>query len=240
MPIPNYLYGKLLTEEQKEIIKAAEGKKVIFINAKAGAGKTWIATAIAKTLKRNMHYIFAPVLQDVLGALPGDLKAKEEPFLVGLKDALVSIGEIPEQAIYNPSKVDDEDDEPEEPVMPYNKGKKQKYKVSNPKYKEPKKAEPWVYTSSHVYWRGGNIEDDVVVIDEAQNYTKHELKKILTRCHDTCLVFVIGHTEQCDLKRPELSGFKPYLNHTEGIDFIKVCSLTKNFRGKISRWADSI
>jgi phosphate starvation-inducible protein PhoH len=86
----------------------------------------------------------------------------------------------------------------------------------------------------------GNIEDAVVVIDEAQNMTKHELKKILTRCHDSCLVFVIGHQFQIDLKNPSKSGFEPYLEHVEKTDIATICTLTKNFRGKISNWADSI
>jgi phosphate starvation-inducible protein PhoH len=201
MPIPNYLFGKELTPEQKEIIRATGTHKVIFINANAGTGKTWLVTAIAKTLNRKMHYIFAPVLQDTLGLLPGTIKEKEEPFLRPLKDALISMNEIPEISL---------------------------------------SEEGWVQASSHTYWRGGNIEEDVVVIDEAQNMTKHELKKILTRCHDSCLVFVIGHSEQIDLKNPSKSGFEPYLVHTESTNLATICTLTKNFRGKISTWADSI
>lgn len=200
--IPKYLFGKELTPEQKEVIHATSTHKVIFIDANAGTGKTWLVTAIAKTLNKKMHYIFAPVLQDVLGLLPGTLAEKEAPFLLPLKDALVSMGEIPEISL--------------------------------------SETDGWISASSHVYWRGGNIEDSVVVIDEAQNMTKHELKKILTRCHDSCLVFVIGHHLQCDLKNPSKSGFEPYLVHSEETNLAKICTLTKNFRGRISNWADSI
>ena len=133
MPIPNYLHGKELTPEQKDVIHATGTHKVIFINANAGTGKTWLVTAIAKTLNKKMHYIFAPVLQDVLGLLPGELKAKEEPFLLPLKDALISMGELPEISL--------------------------------------SETDGWISASSHVYWRGGNIDDSVVVIDEAQNMT---------------------------------------------------------------------
>jgi phosphate starvation-inducible protein PhoH len=233
MPIPNYLYGKQLTQEQKEVIEATAKHKVIFINANAGTGKTWLVTAIAKHMKKPMHYIFFPVLQDVLGLLPGTLKAKEEPFLLALKDALYSIGDLPEKAIFGEQKEETEEEE-EKPR------KKDKNKVKNPKYKEPEEGEPWVFPSSHTYWRGGNIEDAIVVIDEAQNGTTHELKKILTRCHDSCLVFVLGHVGQIDLKNPAKSGLAPYLDHTETTDLATICHLTKNFRGKISNWADKI
>lgn len=207
MPIPNHLYGKTLTDEQKAVIEATANHKVIFIDAHAGTGKTWLVTAIAKQLKKKMHYIFAPVLQDVLGLLPGSLQEKEEPFLLPLKDALEGIREKPEEAIF--SKIE---------FRPH----------------------AWVFPSSHVYWRGGNMEDSVVVIDEAQNMTKHELKKILTRCHDSCLIFVIGHKLQIDLKNSAKSGFEPYLVHSENTNLATILPLTKNFRGKISNWADSI
>lgn len=206
MPIPNYLYGKQLTDEQKAVIEATAKYKVIFMNAEAGTGKTWLVTAIAKSLGKKMHYIFAPVLQDVLGLLPGTQTEKEAPFLLPLRDAVLSI-EKNEKAIFNPIE-----------FSPF----------------------AWIFPSSHTYWRGGNIEDSVVVIDEAQNMTTSELRKILTRCHDSCLVFVIGHVGQIDLKNPSKSGFQPYLDHASVSDFVTVCHLTKNFRGKISKWADSI
>ena len=206
MPIPNYLYGKQLTDEQKAVIEATANHKVIFINAEAGTGKTWLATAIAKSLNKKMHYIFAPVLQDVLGLLPGTKEEKESPFLLPLRDAVLSIDKN-EKAIFNPIE-----------FSPF----------------------AWIFPSSHTYWRGGNIEDSVVVIDEAQNMTKHELKKILTRCHDSCLVLVLGHHKQIDLKNPKNSGFVPYLDHASVADFVTVCNLTKNFRGKISKWADKL
>jgi phosphate starvation-inducible protein PhoH len=207
MPIPNYLYGKKLTDEQKEVMAATATHKVIFINADAGTGKTWLVTAIAKQLGKKMHYIFAPVLQDTLGLLPGTQEEKEAPFLHPLMDALEGIKEKPEEVIF--SKIE---------FRPH----------------------AWVFPSSHTYWRGRNLEDSVVVIDEAQNFTKHELRKILTRCHDSCLVFVLGHVGQIDLKNPDKSGLAPYLVHTETTDIAIICHLTKNFRGKISNWADKI
>lgn len=233
MPIPNYLFGKELTPEQKDVVIATGTHKVIFLNADAGTGKTWLVTAISKMMNKKMHYIFFPVGQEILGLLPGGIKEKEKPFLLPLEDALVSIGEMPEMAIYQEKK-----EEPEE--IEENPKKKKKNKVTNPKYRDLEPGDPWVYPSSHTYWRGGNLEDSIVVIDEAQNGTKHELKKILTRCHDSCLVFVIGHTGQIDLKNPDKSGFEPYLDHTENTDLATICHLTKNFRGRISTWADSL
>lgn len=99
----------------------------------------------------------------------------------------------------------------------------------------------WVTARSHTFLRGANFERVGIIIDEAQNYTKGELKKSLTRIHDNCHVVVIGHDGQIDLENPELSGFRAYLEHYEKLtDKVRVCMLTKNFRGWISSHADLI
>lgn len=206
MPIPNHLYGKKLTEEQKAIIHATGTHKVIGINANAGTGKTFLITAIAKMLNKPLHYIFFPTYQE-LGLLPGSLREKEDPFLLPLKDALTAMNEKPEESIHSHTEF---------------------------------RPHAWVHASSHIYWRGGNIENSVVFLDEAQNATKHQIKKMLTRCHDSNLVFIAGHDQQCDMKNPSLSGFVPYLKHMETTDLATVCTLSKNFRGKISTWADQL
>jgi predicted ribonuclease YlaK len=97
----------------------------------------------------------------------------------------------------------------------------------------------WVHASSYVFWRGGNIKDATIILDETQNWPKHEIKKILTRCHDTCKVIMIGHSLQMDI--PEsVSGFRSYIDHAKGQTFANQVNLTKDFRGKLARWADSI
>lgn len=97
----------------------------------------------------------------------------------------------------------------------------------------------WVHAYSHNYMRGGNIKDAVVIIDEAQNLTKRELRKILTRCHDSCHVIVVGDIGQCDIGE-KISGFLPYLMHYKSTSFTQVCELTKNFRGVISGHAETL
>ena len=89
------------------------------------------------------------------------------------------------------------------------------------------------------------IKRQGVIIDEAQNFTKAELKKTITRFHDDCFVVVIGHDKQCDLRKPELSGFIPMmelfisLGVEKGLKVGNV-QLTKNFRGIISQVADEL
>lgn len=96
----------------------------------------------------------------------------------------------------------------------------------------------WVDAYSHNYMRGGNIKDAYVIIDEAQNLTKRELRKILTRIHDSSHVVICGDPNQCDLKNPTQSGFIHYLEHYRNTSFTNVCKLTKNFRGVVSSHAE--
>lgn len=96
----------------------------------------------------------------------------------------------------------------------------------------------WVKARSHTFERGINIHNKLVIIDEAQNWTKKELKKMLTRCHDSCIVVVIGHTGQIDLDDKNKSGFQAYIDHFAGQERAAIINLNKNFRGWLATYAD--
>lgn len=99
----------------------------------------------------------------------------------------------------------------------------------------------WIEAKSHTFDRGINIMNKFVIIDEAQNWTKSDLKKTLTRIDDTCTTVVIGHTGQIDLENPSTSGFEPYMHHFKSeTGKAAYAHLTKNFRGWLSTHADAI
>ena len=50
------------------------------------------------------------------------------------------------------------------------------------------------------YIRGINIDEAVVIIDEAQNITKKKAKSIMTRLGENSKMIFLGDTEQIDLK----------------------------------------
>lgn len=90
------------------------------------------------------------------------------------------------------------------------------------------------------FLRGSNLNDVVVIIDEAQNYTVSQLKKTLTRVGKKAKVIVIGHEFQCDLDNPTTSGFIKYIEHFKDKKRAAVCTLTTNHRSWISQCADEI
>lgn len=106
-------------------------------------------------------------------------------------------------------------------------------------------VEGWVEFKTDTFLRGTNMSKVVVIIDEAQNYSRSQLKKTITRCHDDAFLIVIGHDGQIDLKKPETSGFVPMIDLFKELAPAKdldvgYVELTVNFRGKVSQIADEL
>jgi len=213
MPLPknNLLFGfaDKLTKEQKVYVDSIFDNQLTFVNAPSGSGKTTLAIACAKLIGKPLVYIFSPVEEKKMGFRPGNQEQKEVEYLQPLKDALLEIDEVPERVIFSEGNIDN-----------------------------VKNGTVWVYPKSHIFARGTNIKDCTVIISESQNFTRGELKKILSRIHDSCKIIVEGHDGQCDLDDHKKSGFVPYINHFKNEDYVAICRLTKNFRGRISRKAD--
>ena len=100
-------------------------------------------------------------------------------------------------------------------------------------------SDQYIQFITPVYLRGANIRESVVIVDEAQNFSMTDLKKVLTRVQDDCKVILIGHTGQSDIPGGG-NAFSAYLKAAREQPFARVCELTQNFRGVLSNWADSI
>jgi phosphate starvation-inducible protein PhoH and related proteins len=73
------------------------------------------------------------------------------------------------------------------------------------------------------YMRGRTLMDAFVILDEAQNTTREQMKMFLTRMGEGSKVVVTGDITQVDLPRREQSGLKhsiPLLGPIEDIQFI--------------------
>lgn len=225
MPLPSdsmfFGFKEKMTDEQKEYVDSMFDKQLTIVNAPAGTGKTTLAVAAAKMSGKKLIYIFAPVEETSMGYRPGDQFEKELAYLGPLMGALIEMGENPSKSIYN--EILARDPKQGKEMMKYEKS-----------------GECWVYPRSHVFARGTNISDRFVIIDEAQNFTTSELKKVLTRIHDDCIVVLMGHTGQIDLENQYASGFDPYIKLFQDKPYAKVCTLSKNFRGQLAQDADSI
>ena len=107
-----------------------------------------------------------------------------------------------------------------------------------------KNGDAYIRFTVDTYLRGCNFENKVIIVDESANFYFDEMKKVLTRIHDSCKVIIIGHDGQCDLfKHKERSGFVPYLEAFEKIKDdprVAICNLSTNHRGWFSTFCDNV
>ena len=88
-------YG-LVLDEQQQVFRDAiwdENKLIVFCNAKAGTGKTLIATATANLLCKygryeGIVYIASPTQEQKQGYLKGSIEEKSEPYFEPFYQAL--------------------------------------------------------------------------------------------------------------------------------------------------------
>ena len=69
------------------------------------------------------------------------------------------------------------------------------------------------------FMRGATFDNCIVLVDEAQNATKTELKMLLTRIGKNCKMIISGDTEQVDI--PD-SGLQDAVNRLEGIPGVEI------------------
>ena len=213
----NMFYNMILDEEQVAFVEAIKNqeKTIVFCDAPAGTGKTTLAMGAANILvqdRRNeldgIVYIVSPYGEQKQGYLPGSITEKSEVYYEPAYQAMMEVGMNPNVDVCNESMT------------------------------SKKRGEGFVKMLTHTYLRGTNLQNKVVILDESQNYTVAELKKVLTRCHDSCKVIVIGHTGQIDIRGG--SGFARYREHFRDHEKCAVCKLTTNHRGWLSTFADEL
>lgn len=76
------------------------------------------------------------------------------------------------------------------------------------------------------YMRGRTLDNAFIILDEAQNATKEQMKMFLTRMGFNSKVIVTGDVTQIDLPRGKKSGLVDAYHILEGVDGIAFCELT--------------
>ena len=224
--IDHPFYGLKLDPEQEKFRDAIWDleKTVVVCDSKAGTGKTLIALATANLLvqyglKDGIIYIMTPTQEQAQGYLPGTIEEKSAPYMQPLVDAMNSL-EISPYCLQTEDNI-----------------------------QGLKSGDAYIQFTVDTFMRGINLENKVIIIDEAENLYFDIMKKVLTRIHDSCKCIIIGSTIQCDLiKHRERSGFIPYMKAfkdeiaTKGqyADRIAICNLNTNHRGWFSNFCDRV
>ncbi len=77
------------------------------------------------------------------------------------------------------------------------------------------------------FMRGRTLNDSFIILDEAQNTTKEQMKMFLTRMGFGSRVVVTGDITQVDLPRDRPSGLVEVMRILDGIDGIAFCRFNK-------------
>lgn len=76
------------------------------------------------------------------------------------------------------------------------------------------------------YMRGRTLDDSFIILDEAQNTTKEQMKMFLTRLGFGSKIVITGDVTQIDLPDDKTSGLKDAIRVLEGVQDIAICRLT--------------
>lgn len=76
------------------------------------------------------------------------------------------------------------------------------------------------------YMRGRTLDDSFIILDEAQNTTREQMKMFLTRLGFGSKIVITGDITQIDLPADKTSGLKEALSVLENVPDIAICRLT--------------
>ena len=76
------------------------------------------------------------------------------------------------------------------------------------------------------YMRGRTLDDSFIILDEAQNTTREQMKMFLTRLGFGSKIVITGDVTQIDLPADKTSGLKDAIRVLDGVEDIAICRLT--------------
>ena len=77
------------------------------------------------------------------------------------------------------------------------------------------------------YMRGRTLDDSFIILDEAQNTSREQMKMFLTRLGFGSKIVITGDITQIDLPRDTVSGLKEAMRVLDGVEDIAICRLNE-------------
>ncbi|MDR2357940.1 MAG: PhoH family protein [Oscillospiraceae bacterium] len=76
------------------------------------------------------------------------------------------------------------------------------------------------------YMRGRTLDDSFIILDEAQNTSREQMKMFLTRLGFGSKMVITGDITQIDLPPDKVSGMRDAVRVLDGVDDVAICHLT--------------
>ena len=77
------------------------------------------------------------------------------------------------------------------------------------------------------YMRGRTLDDSFIILDEAQNTSREQMKMFLTRLGFGSKIVITGDITQIDLPTDKVSGLKEAMRVLDGVEDIAICRLNE-------------
>ena len=191
--------------------------KLVGLTGKAGTGKTLLALAAALSMRESYQQILLarPIValaNKDLGYLPGDEKQKITPYMQPLFDNLNFI--------------------------------KNQLRAGSAEVRaiEEMQHDNRLVIEALAYIRGRSLSDSLLIVDEAQNLTPHEVKTIITRAGENTKVVLTGDVEQIDSPYldAESNGLAYMIDKMTGQQLFAHVNLIRGERSELSEIASNL
>lgn len=191
--------------------------KLVTLSGVAGTGKTLLALAGSLEQRRDFKQIYlarpiVPLSNRDIGYLPGDMKAKVDPYMQPLWDNLKFIK----------NQFSDRDKEAKQ-------------------IDEMVNAEKLLVTPL-AYIRGRSLSNVIFIVDEAQNLTPHEVKTIISRAGENSKFIFTGDVRQIDTPYldEQSNGLSFLIDKVKGNELFAHISLEKGERSELANLANEL
>ena len=78
------------------------------------------------------------------------------------------------------------------------------------------------------YMRGRTLDDSFIILDEAQNTSREQMKMFLTRLGFGSKIVITGDITQIDLPADKVSGLKEAMRVLKGVEDVAIMRLTES------------
>ena len=78
------------------------------------------------------------------------------------------------------------------------------------------------------YMRGRTLDDSFIILDEAQNTSREQMKMFLTRLGFGSKIVITGDITQIDLPPDKVSGLREAMRVLKGVEDIAILRLTES------------
>lgn len=219
---------RAITRGQQELLVALDQNDIIFVNGPAGTGKTVVATwyGIDGIDRGDYEHLVLtrPIVEagEELGFLPGTFEEKVAPYMQPLYEAI----EVVKGKRISPEMASHIESHSKPDISKYRKKKIGKGEQDVQPYKKIESNEDFyrkVNVCPLAYLRGSTKSKSFIILDEAQNVTKTQMKLMLTRLGYGSKLVICGDINQSDLERKSDSGFRQaqqILQGVHGIGFV--------------------